>query len=356
MDWITQINHKLMDAESKRVFASRVLYSLTGDETHLYNLGRDFKKSVLLSDRWIGFIQKLHDYEGINGIVLYGAGAFGRKMLEMTSGIHWNCVIDRNPKSDNLLGVPVVKTTDYLSERHREVIIVASKRYYEEICKYLMENGVSEDRIIDGTVLYDLTEGRQYFDLEVLPHVQGTEIFADVGCCDGMSSVQFMKWCNHNGYCYCFEPDSHNINLVKKNMFSKGMMEGDYRLISKGAWDEETKLSFVASGTGASHVSGIYGGNDVADIETIDVTTIDNAIGDKEITFIKMDIEGAEMKALKGAERLIRKKKPKLAICVYHKVSDIWEIPQLIMELREDYHFYLRHYSFEASETVLYAL
>ena len=57
-----------------------------------------------------------------------------------------------------------------------------------------------------------------------------------------------------------------------------------------------------------------------------------------------------------GAEKTIVNHKPKLAICVYHKAEDIWKIPEYLMQLRPDYDFYLRHYSFEASETVLYAI
>ncbi len=356
MDWIKQINEKLMDAESKRVFASRVLYSLTGDETHLYNLGKKFRQSVLQSQEWTNFMKMLREYESKSGLVLYGAGAFGRKMIDMTDGEQWQFVIDKNPNAEELLGIPVMKVSDYLSEGHQETIVIPSKRHYEDMRNYLMSQGVDENRIIDGTLLYDLTEGKQYFDLETLPHVDGKEVFADIGCCDGMSSVQFMKWSDGKGRCLCFEPDKHNIELVKNNMVAKGMSEDDYRLIPKGAWDEETTLSFVAAGTGASHVSGVYGGQDASDTVLIDVTTIDKALEGEDVTFIKMDIEGAELNALKGAEKTIREKKPKLAICVYHKAEDIWEIPQFILGLREDYKFYLRHYSFEASETVLYAV
>ena len=55
-------------------------------------------------------------------------------------------------------------------------------------------------------------------------------------------------------------------------------------------------------------------------------------------------------------EEQIRNRKPKLAICVYHKAGDILEIPTFILQLRPDYQLYLRHYSFEQSETVLYAI
>ena len=69
-----------------------------------------------------------------------------------------------------------------------------------------------------------------------------------------------------------------------------------------------------------------------------------------------MDIEGAEYKALLGAEKTIKKYKPKLAICIYHKPEDVWEIPWLIHQFNPNYKFYLRHYSLTSPETVLYAI
>ncbi len=69
-----------------------------------------------------------------------------------------------------------------------------------------------------------------------------------------------------------------------------------------------------------------------------------------------MDIEGAEFDALKGAEKTIKKYKPKLAICVYHNPLDIVNIPLYIKELVPEYKIFLRHYSESSSETVCYAI
>ncbi|MDR2651595.1 MAG: hypothetical protein LBC68_04690, partial [Prevotellaceae bacterium] len=65
---------------------------------------------------------------------------------------------------------------------------------------------------------------------------------------------------------------------------------------------------------------------------------------------------GAELKALYGAEKTIKKYKPKLAICVYHRKEDLITIPQYIKLLRDDYCLFLRHYSDFFAETVLYAM
>lgn len=88
----------------------------------------------------------------------------------------------------------------------------------------------------------------------------------------------------------------------------------------------------------------------------IEVRKLDDVLQGKKVTFIKMDIEGAELAALRGAEKIIREQRPRLAICVYHKPEDIWEIPSLILSCNPDYRLYLRHYSITETETVLYAI
>lgn len=89
----------------------------------------------------------------------------------------------------------------------------------------------------------------------------------------------------------------------------------------------------------------------------IEVVRLDDFIpSDEKITFIKMDIEGAEIDALNGCKNILQKYKPKLAICIYHKPDDLWEIPLLIKRLVPDYKIYVRHYSNYLWETVCYAV
>lgn len=84
--------------------------------------------------------------------------------------------------------------------------------------------------------------------------------------------------------------------------------------------------------------------------------TIDSLVGNDTISFIKLNIEGAETKALQGARECIRRHSPKLAIALYHTPQDLWQIPELIHEIRDDYHFFLRQHDSGIIETVLYAI
>lgn len=68
-----------------------------------------------------------------------------------------------------------------------------------------------------------------------------------------------------------------------------------------------------------------------------------------------MDIEGSELRALMGSEETIKKYKPKLAICIYHKREDLITIPQYIKIIVPEYKLYLRAHFPYVSETVLYA-
>ncbi len=73
------------------------------------------------------------------------------------------------------------------------------------------------------------------------------------------------------------------------------------------------------------------------------VTSIDNVVGDDKVTFIKMDVEGAELDSLKGAAKTIKMNAPKLAICIYHKTEDLWAIPKYILGLNGN-HRYFQNY------------
>ena len=67
-------------------------------------------------------------------------------------------------------------------------------------------------------------------------------------------------------------------------------------------------------------------------------------------------MEGSELQTLMGAKEIIKKDKPRLAVCVYHKPEDLWTLAEYILSLRPDYQLYLRHYTTCSYETVLYAI
>ena len=73
-------------------------------------------------------------------------------------------------------------------------------------------------------------------------------------------------------------------------------------------------------------------------------------------TYLKMDVEGAELEALKGAEKTIRQRLPVLAVCVYHRYDDLWRIPSYLHSLSDKYSLFLRPHEFENWQLVCYAV
>ena len=90
-------------------------------------------------------------------------------------------------------------------------------------------------------------------------------------------------------------------------------------------------------------------------VETVHLEPLDQIVGDTPVGFIKMDIEGAELEALRGAEKSLLRDKPLLAICIYHKAGDMLAIMDYLHTLIPEYHFWVRHYSPFSYETLLYA-
>ena len=74
------------------------------------------------------------------------------------------------------------------------------------------------------------------------------------------------------------------------------------------------------------------------------------------VDFIKMDIEGAEIHALKGAEKTLRQFHPKVAISLYHSLEDFKTIPRYLDSLGLKYKFYLDHHTIYENETVLFGI
>jgi hypothetical protein len=92
--------------------------------------------------------------------------------------------------------------------------------------------------------------------------------------------------------------------------------------------------------------------------QTRTTTTIDELVRSgiaPRVDFIKMDIEGAELDALRGAMHTLRRDRPRLAISLYHRISDFETIPRFLASLELGYRFYLDHYTIHAEETVLFA-
>lgn len=340
---IQEINEHLRDETSKRIFAQRLLFSLTSDSDYV-------RRMVLEMPEGMKFYNLLERAEKESDIVIFGGGVWGQDLYKITKDYPWKCFVDSNPKVNILEGIKVVPFADFMKQYHEETFVISSRLYHKDMYEQLLQNGIKEKRIINAGYLLDELSKRQYFDLKGLQPVE-EEFFVDAGSFDGMTSIYFSEWCKKTGnrtreYVYAFEPDINNAEKCHENLQKNGI---EHEIIMSGCWNEETILSFHAISNGTSRISSM------GEI-SINVTSIDQALAGKPVSFIKMDIEGAEIQALEGAKNTIKRNKPKLAISIYHKPEDIWQIPQIILKYYPDYKLYLRHYSLTDYETVLYAL
>ena len=186
----------------------------------------------------------------------------------------------------------------------------------------------------------------QYFVKNIVP-LTDKEVFVDCGAYDGDTMKEFIK---ATGDRYrsiiCFEPVEEYHKRLEKRSTGKRVTA-----INAGVYKTSTTLQFDATGGKGSSIT-----NDAGHTVSVPVRAIDDVPECQNATFIKMDVEGAELDALKGAKQTILRNKPKLAICIYHMQRDFVEIPKYIHSLVPEYKLYVRHHSFSINETVLYAV
>lgn len=198
-----------------------------------------------------------------------------------------------------------------------------------------------------GTYSKVFSKEPAYFDNEVIAPVEN-EVFIDCGAFDGDTIIGFKQWISKNGIndyekCIALEPDNDNYHKLQTMISEKTKA---YKI---GAYDKKTILRFNSNNGDQSQIT------DKGDIE-ISVDTIDNILSGQRATYIKMDIEGSELKALMGAKETILKYRPRLAISLYHKNEDILTIPQYILSLHSNYKLFVRNYDPMGVDTVLYAI
>lgn len=193
--------------------------------------------------------------------------------------------------------------------------------------------------------IYEDSMSEQYFPEDIDPE-KGYSCCIDCGGFIGDTVEAFMK--KHNPECIVsFEPSIENFNKLSETCSRYEKNNTKFILFNNAVSNDVFQTRFI-SGTGSGTVS------ENGDL-VINAVSVDKVISGINPTFIKMDIEGEEINALLGCRKTIEKYAPDLAICVYHNIDHIWEIPYLINKMNSNYCFYLRSYNSYTMETVLYA-
>ena len=188
-----------------------------------------------------------------------------------------------------------------------------------------------------------------YF-LDSLYRIDRGEVFVDCGAYDGDTAQQVARRNRAFSRILAIEADPANFDRLRHWISSLDPEVGSrIEALNVAVGAMRGQLHFRASGDETACLA-----ND-GDI-VVNCIPIDELTSEVKPTFIKMDIEGAELEALQGAEHVIRTHRPILSICVYHKQDDLWRIPLFIHSLCEDYSLFLRTHEVDGWQAVCYAV
>lgn len=216
-----------------------------------------------------------------------------------------------------------------------------SRKVYENIWKY---RATHNRKYLKGIV-----DKEQYFDRELIK-LGDKEGFVDCGAYQGDTIRDFYEHLPYDkkyDFITAFEPDDYNFKMLEK--YVQKTKRKEVRCCQLGTWDEKTKLSFRSNTEEGCMISD--DGDTVINTETIDAIA-----GEQKVTYIKMDVEGAELKSLIGAQKVIEREHPRLAVSIYHSDEDMIDIIEYIKEKYPFYKLYVRHYTWFYADSVLYAI
>lgn len=176
------------------------------------------------------------------------------------------------------------------------------------------------------------------------------DTLVDCGAYDGDSIHDFISVFPDYESIFAFEPDSQNVDKIRKRVKDEGIR--NLTLYECGVYSHNGMLGFMSNGESNSFVST----DSDSFVNVMRLDELGDLIGSKAL--IKMDIEGSELEALRGAASVIKSKHPALTICVYHKESDLVDIPSYIEQLVGEgvYDFYLRFHGLDLAELCFYAI
>ena len=211
-------------------------------------------------------------------------------------------------------------------------------------------DGLPESKLV-GNFADDLIEIfiLDGYTLPGLCEVQPNDVVFDLGAYNGNSSICFARKAAPNGRVFAFEPNPLSQLTIAQNLDTVGLT--NVEIVAFGVAESEMNYGLIQAGA-ASRV-------DLNGAVRINLTTVDRFAADRRfdsIDFIKIDIEGSELSALKGSREVIKRFRPKMAICIYHLHYDMHAIILWLRDVCPWYRFYLRHNHIVDAEVVLFCV
>ncbi len=181
------------------------------------------------------------------------------------------------------------------------------------------------------------------------------KVMFDCGFFNGVNALNFIKNFPNLKKEYAFEPlyDEFKSDLLDFAIQNSNKVQ----IVPYAVWNKKDILNFCVSGPASRAESlAVVKSSQMRDVETITLDEAKDMLNVQKVDFIKMDVEGSELNALKGAKNIILNDRPQMAVSIYHSSSDFVEIPLYLYDLLDNYSLYLGHYSINHNETVIYCI
>lgn len=349
--------------------------------------------------------------QGVSSVVIFGCGHLGRVALSgaLQAGFKVLAFADNNRSSwgKTFEGIPIVSPAEAVASHNEDSFFLVAiyngtvpRAQLRDLgCNRIVPFPVffwcfpglfpdvglelpyriieSEDDIRRGYELLADTESRREFAAQIewrctldyaclpppapsidtyfppdLVRLTSQEVLVDCGAFDGDSIRMFLERTGNSfRHIYAIEPDPKNRAALESNLSSlPANQRAQISILPYGVNSRNETVFFNVTGTAGSRITASAG------TTSIETRKLDDLLDGPDPTFIKMDIEGAEPHAIQGATETIRRARPILAVCAYHKCEHLWALPVLMKAALPEYQIFLRRYAEECWEIVYYAI
>ncbi len=344
--------------------------------------------------KYIPMLQSLKDKK----IALWGAGRVAHMVAKNLQKQNYtiSCIVDSSAQKwgQNIYNIPVVNQDDELFKQADHCMLtmrsvsaqdfnyiqslkpsITYNAFYilqnfqrfldlfnkleDETSKTTLSSIITAELNLDMSLYAQICVPQQYFCLPEFMQTRNSH-FVDVGAFVGDSIETFLQYTLLTDVkrIFAFEPSPEIFTALehrKERLCKEWALQNDQiSLYKMGLGDISEKMALTSSIDNKHTPFFQSTQSNTLHENLIPIEPLDVILQDVPIDFIKADIEGYELKMLRGAKQSIAKYKPKMAICIYHNIEDFLEIYEYLTSLVPEYRFAMRHHSHASSETVLY--
>ncbi len=355
-----------------------VIIGATEVANKIYNDIRQYRPDIKI----IGFIECKKKISSLNNLPVWNLKEFIDKNIQIDYAV-WSTLIDTQPVSSilDVYDIPVLTQSAYLYHYYRNNLDLFNDENYETIISMFDEK---EDKELFDLIfklracILPWSKAEKYYSskysnskvciynnikyhyLDKINKNAVTTIL-DAGLFDGLYILAFNKLLPNLKKTIGFEVI---YNLARKNYIEDFVLNNRLEIVPFALGEKESTTTFYIN---INNFAASFG-EDISSYKNysldnkekivVPITTIDKYCKQHKIypNFIKMDIEGAELSALKGGIEYIKEQRPQMAISIYHSNEDFFNIPIYLKNNLNNYKYHIGHYTGGSAETVLYAI